>query len=332
MEKRDEKFYPLELVCIKDTDNNIIFSSYPEDLDKNVGKYSLDDRTYDEREVDGRNYFVQSGVLYDEKNNKRGSIEVLTDISNQKRLERELTKAYLEMQSELDFASKIQDKLLPNKGMFRNIRVDYKYLPSKKLSGDLFDVYEIDKNHIGLYIVDVAGHGVAASMLTVFIRQTIYNIGKNTFQPSRVLKRLQESFKELGLTPDRYFTIFYAIYNLKDRTLKYANAGHNSIPIIYNDQTYIRLVNYGLPILGFDIETNYTDKSVTLNDGDHLFLYTDGLIEAKNTDGDEFGEDRVKEIILKSDGDLLDNLETAINEFSDIETNDDIAMMLLTVI
>ena len=76
------------------------------------------------------------------------------------------------MSKDLGFAKHIQEKILPPKGVIDNLHIDYIYKPSEMLSGDIFDVFHIDEDHIGIYISDVSGHGVAAAMMTMFIRQT----------------------------------------------------------------------------------------------------------------------------------------------------------------
>ena len=86
-----------------------------------------------------------------------------------------------------------------------------------------------------------------------------------------------------------------------------------------------------LPILGFDTNNVYKDKSVTLVSGDSILMYTDGLIEAKNEHGEEFGEDRVKHAILETKGNLLEEIEEKHSNFIDLEQQDDIAMLLMKV-
>ncbi len=87
------------------------------------------------------------------------------------------------------------------------------------LSGDMFDVYYINEDNIGIYICDVVGHGVTASMMTMFVRQTMRAIKDDILSPSTALKELHKRFVSLDLGSDKYFTIFYAIYILKIKVL-----------------------------------------------------------------------------------------------------------------
>src|SRR5699024_6036638 len=107
------------------------------------------------------------------------------------------------------FAKKIQMSILPKKGVFGPLKIDYLYRPSEILSGDMFDIHKIDDEHIGIYISDVVGHGVSASIMTMFIRQTMESIMKDTLSPSDAISNLHKSFLDLNLDDENYFTLFY---------------------------------------------------------------------------------------------------------------------------
>lgn len=327
-----------DLIRVKDTDDNVIYINDQILTDNNFKIPSkprkllgLDDTLQTEEQIAGRDYSIKASPVYNEDGELIASIEVFRDVTRERELENALKRTSKEIEKDLIFAKKIQRQILPRKDQFNNITIDFKYRPSKYLSGDLFDIFDIDDENIGIYIVDVAGYGIAASMLTVFIRQTMYSVAKESKSPSEVLVKLKEKFQDLELEPERYFTMFYGVYNMNEKELKYANAGHNSIPFLFNKDSITMLVNYGLPILGFDTPNNYIDKSVRLESGDSVLMYTDGLIEAKNEYGEEFGEDRVKLAILNTEGKLLEEIEKKHADFIGIEQKDDIAMILMSV-
>ncbi|MDO5028284.1 MAG: SpoIIE family protein phosphatase [Bacillota bacterium] len=331
-----------DLIRVKDMNNNIIytndqiltnnkFNMSTKDSKRIVDLDDLKNSLQTEETIEGRDYSIKASPVYNDHGEVIASIEVFRDVTRERELETALKRASKEIEKDLLFAKKIQRKILPRKGKFENISIDFKYKPSKYLSGDIFDIFEIDDHTIGVYIVDVAGHGIAASMLTVFIRQTMYSVALESKSPSEVLLKLQEKFQALELEPERYFTMFYGVYNLREKELKYANAGHNSIPFLFNKDSITMLVNHGLPILGFNTDNTYTDKSVRLESRDSILMYTDGLIEAKNEYGEEFGEDRVKRAILNTQGNLLEELEDNHANFIGIEQKDDIAMILMSV-
>lgn len=327
-----------DLIRVKDIDDNVIYindqilTDYKFKIDSKPRKpMSLDEPLQTEEQIAGRDYSIKASPVYNEDGELIASIEVFRDVTRERELESALKRTSKEIEKDLVFAKKIQRQILPRKDQFNNITIDFKYRPSKYLSGDLFDIFDIDDENIGIYIVDVAGHGIAASMLTVFIRQTMYSVAKESKSPSEVLVKLKEKFQDLELEPERYFTMFYGVYNMNEKELKYANAGHNSIPFLFNKDSITMLVNYGLPILGFDTPNNYFDKSVRLESGDSVLMYTDGLIEAKNEFGEDFGEDRVKLAILNTEGNLLEEIESKHANFIGIEQKDDIAMILMSV-
>ena len=97
----------------------------------------------------------------------------------------------------------------PVKAKYKNIAIDYLYEATETLSGDMFDIFEVEKDTYVIYIADVAGHGIAASMLTMFIRQTVRNLNKDNYEPELALKYISDKFLELNLQSDRYITLFY---------------------------------------------------------------------------------------------------------------------------
>lgn len=335
-----------DLVRIKDLDNNIIYTNnnildtvpvsdtrmeLNESKSYKVSIDTLEGIMQTEERIKGVDYSIKSSPIFNNEGKVIASVEVFRDVTRERELEKALMESTQEMEKDLVFAKMIQRRILPSKGTYGNIDIDFRYEPSKHLSGDIFDIFEIDDDNIGIYIVDVSGHGVAASMLTVFIRQIMYTISYMSKSPSEILHRLKKKYAELELAPDRYFTMFFGIYNKNTREFKYANAGHNSIPFLFNKESITMLVNYGLPILGFETENSYKDKTVRLIPGDSILMYTDGLIEAKNEFGEEFGEDRVKRAILDTKGNLLEEIEVKHSNFIDLEQQDDIAMLLIKV-
>ncbi len=154
--------------------------------------------------------------------------------------------------------------------------------------GDIFDIYYIDEDNIGIYICDVVGHGVTASMMTMFVRQTMRAIKDDILSPSRALSELHQKFIALDLDTDKYFTIFYGVFNTKDRSFKYSNGGHNCVPIKINDEEISLLKTNGFPISLIFNKVDYTEEEIKLSPGgDKILFYTDGITEAKNIHGGE---------------------------------------------
>lgn len=338
-----------DLVRVIDLDNNVIYSNnkMPEEIFKDG--FILDDEKAEEaclenifkdfpeakivqkeQKIKDRYYSVKSSPIYS-NDEVVATVEVFRDITEQKKLEKDLGERGEEMRSDLLLAKRIQTKILPQRGNYGDVEVNYIYSPSEYLSGDIFDVFKIDEDNVGIYIGDVAGHGIASSLMTIFIRQTMHAINKISLSPSDVLSNLQAKFKELKLDAERYFTIFYGIYNRKKMEFKYANAGHNCIPFLYNEDRILMLENYGFPIFGFLENVEFEEKKVSLNHKDKILLYTDGLSEARNEKGEIYTDDRIKRLILKNKGDILEEIANDFYEFTGLEKKDDIAILLMEI-
>ncbi|HSH35728.1 PP2C family protein-serine/threonine phosphatase, partial [Schnuerera sp.] len=143
---------------------------------------------------------------------------------------------------------------------------------------------------------------------------------------------LHKKFSTLGLEVDKYFTIFYAVFNTKNNHLKYANAGHNCIPIKYNSDEIKLLTTKGFPISLIFNEIYYEENDIKLNKGDKVLFYTDGITEVKSMDGEEFGVDRIINIIEESDIDILNKIVENVEKFRWGEQQDDFAMVLMELL
>ncbi|CCQ97351.1 putative stage II sporulation protein E (SpoIIE) [[Clostridium] ultunense Esp] len=285
-----------------------------------------------EEKIDGRYFSVKSSPVIDSNGNVIAAVEVLRDVTRERKLELELIERNKKMVKDLRFAKRLQHRILPKKGIYNRLKIDHLYKPSEMLSGDMFDIYQIDEDHIGLYICDVVGNGITASMMTMFVRQTMRAIKDDVLSPSVALTELHKRFSTLGLEVDKYFTIFYAVFNTKDNHFKYANAGHNCIPIKYNSNETQLLITKGFPISLIFNEIYYEENDIVLNKYDKVLFYTDGITEVKNVEGEEFGVDRIVNIIKENDGDILNNIVEKVERFRWGEQEDDFAMVLMEVL
>lgn len=282
--------------------------------------------------INGRYYSVISSPVKDLDGNIIGAVEVLRDVTRERKLELELIERNTKMINDIKFAEKIQRRILPKKGLYKNVKIDHLYKPSEMLSGDIFDVFIIDEDKLGVYICDVVGHGITSSMMTMFVRQTMRSIKDFIVQPSVALTELQKSFSSLDLGVDKYFTIFYGVFNAKTNQFIYANAGHNCIPIRYNSNGIEMLKTKGLPISLIFSEIYYEENEIVLEEGDKILLYTDGISEVKNAKGEEFGIDRIINIIKEENKDVLNRIIEEVEDFRWGEQKDDYAMLLMEIL
>ena len=263
-------------------------------------------------------------------------VEVFRDVTRERKLEKNILNQNEKMSKDIDFAKKIQSSILPEKGIHGLLKLDYLYRPSEILSGDMFDIQKIDEDHVGVYISDVVGHGVSASIMTMFIRQTMESIIKEKYSPSDTISSLHKSFLDLGLDDENYFTIFYAILNVKEGTMQYSNGGHNSLPcVVSKDENgkksarFLEAVGYPITYL-FD-KVDYEEHKVNLDKDDEVLFFTDGILECKNINDELFGEDRLIECIENSNGDTIKDIEREIDRYqgSYAQIDDDITILKL---
>lgn len=285
-----------------------------------------------EEKIGGNYYSVKSSPVKDSDGRIYAAVEVFRDVTRERKLEIELIGKNKKINRDLQFAKRIQEKILPKKGITESLKLDYIYKPSEILSGDMFDMFSIDDDNTGIYISDVSGKGIAASMMTMFIRQTMRVMKDDAKSPSDALTELHKRFLTLNLEADNYFTIFYGIYNRKTGLFRYVNAGHNCIPIRYNDEDLDLLYNKGYPIISIFDRISYDEKHIQLESGDKILFYTDGITEARDSSGKEFGLEEVLKIIRKYPNDILNIIEDNIINHSWGEQQDDFAIVLLEVI
>jgi sigma-B regulation protein RsbU (phosphoserine phosphatase) len=284
--------------------------------------------------VGSKVFAVISSPLKNELGEMEYIVEVFRDITRLKNLQHTVIEQNNKFENDLDMAKMLQRKLLPNASPNPKIDFNYLYKPCDMLGGDFVDIYNIGEDHLGVYIADVSGHGVSASILTVFLRSTI---SKRMTSPAEALDTLYREYNKNNFESEVYITVFYAIYDLKNHILTYSNAGHNATPVLYNKDhrdRQIYLTTPGLPISNWTETVSYSENSLPVAPGDLLFLYTDGLSEIKDKDRQLFGQDRINEILRGSTEVnhhvMLDDLLSKAYGFADISNEsmqtDDITM------
>lgn len=343
----------IDWVRVVDKDNMVLYANkkMQDDLgDEIIGKKCYDVLCRDKRcdncissttlkdgsimrkhhKLGNKTYMIISSPLYSNDGELVGSVEVFRDITKEVLLTEKINEKNKKMSDDINFARNMQSRMLPPRGSYNGINIDYLYESSESLSGDFFDVFEIDENNTGIYICDVVGHGVTASLLTIFVRQSLRTIAKGKMSLNRIMKELHKTFLSLNLDYDKYFSLFFGIYNKDTRELEYVNAGHNSVPILISDKTIKRIRITGYPIANIFDSVDYNTGKITLNVGSKILFYTDGITEARNAEGVQFGVDNLINTI-KSEGNILENIESAINSYSTAH-KDDYAVLLAEII
>jgi sigma-B regulation protein RsbU (phosphoserine phosphatase) len=285
-----------------------------------------------EEEINGRTFSVMSSPLRNAEGKVIAAVEVLRETTQIKKLYEKTQEQNDILKKDLEMARKLQSSLLP--GPISDPRVDLSliYMPCESLGGDFVDIFCIDDSHIGIYIADASGHGVQASLLTVFLRSAL---DKKLLSPSKALEELYREFNRSRLDDELYISVFYAIMDLDNKTLLYSNAGLNVTPVVYSENRFELLRMPGIPISSWMKKPDYKDGSLELLPGDRFFLYTDGILEMKNSENEQFGEERLLEILLNghlSPRQTLLKLKNSAFSFAGIksadELQDDVTMAL----
>lgn len=239
---------------------------------------------------------------------------------------RELRLRQEEFEKDLDLAREIQSHLLPqNTNKQLPVECSYVYLPFFKVGGDFFDVRRIDEHRFGVFICDVSGHGIGSALIASMVR-SIFEQNVTFFDnPAGMLRHLNMSLVQR--IPGSFLTAFYAIFNLRVQSLSYANAGHPP-PYLINQEGQVKTLKAKGGCIGFRKEIEYFSETVPYTKGERLFVFTDGITEARRPNkGELFGENRLLEFLIAARGlpqhEMLLQLLSQISEFSNYEPLDD---------
>ena len=210
-----------------------------------------------------------------------------------------LVKKQAETEADLQTAAAFVHSLLPSQGSPAfGITLAWEYQPSLMLGGDLFDVMTIDADHLGLYILDASGHGVAAALrsasLMTFLRAENMLQLLGSYDPEKVLF---EANRRFPLSADgEYFTLWVGQLHLPTLSLSYASAGHPGALISSAEYPSRWLTHASFP-LGFDPSARFANDHVSLKAADRLFLLSDGIYEVPSPSGELWGRGRFQETI-----------------------------------
>lgn len=240
-----------------------------------------------------------------------------------------------DLERDLELAAKVQRQLLPRYvPTLPGIEIAAYSEPAHIVGGDYYDFFRCQDGLQGIVIADVMGKGLAASMLMSNLQASLRILGPEYGQPHQLIARLNELFR-YNLKLIRFISIFLARVDAGSGRLQYCNAGHHP-PLRWNAaaQSVHRLKPTG-PAIGLLHQAEYRTETVDFGSGDLLLLYTDGLVEARNAEGEEFGENRLADFLIsgaqKKAGDFLSGLRETLKAFSGKEFQDDITMMAIKI-
>ena len=242
--------------------------------------------------------------------------------------------AQLEIQEqELQRAREIQQSLLPREiPQLPGIAVATAWRPARAVGGDYFDVLRLDGNKLAVCISDVSGKGVSAALLMANVQASLRASVRDLASPARVCSIVNGMLCE-SIAPNKFVTFFCGVLDANTRAFRYCNAGHPH-PILVSDGA-AHTLGHGGAVLGVFPSWNYEDSNVNLKSGDRLLLFTDGITEAEDAQGDEFGVERVAAFgeahAASSAAELNEELLTQVSEFCGSQFQDDATLVVLAV-
>lgn len=204
-------------------------------------------------------------------------------------------------------------------------------LPSKMVSGDLYDFCKVGSNTVGVAIGDVSGKGAPAALMMTLVLAGFRSQFKTSTITSDVINRLNDLLTQTTIE-GKYTTFFYGLINLEEKKIIYTNAGHNPPYLIKKDGRVITMAKGGI-VLGFMESQNYIQESIDFEPGDIFIAFTDGVSETMNGLEEEFGEERIIALVTahrdKSIYEIKRIMHEALNQFSNGATPaDDLTLIL----
>ncbi|HEY7327712.1 MAG TPA: PP2C family protein-serine/threonine phosphatase [Gemmataceae bacterium] len=237
-------------------------------------------------------------------------------------LSEQLKAAYEAVDYEMKVVAEIQRSLLPRKMPdIPNTTLAAYYETSHRAGGDYYDFFPLPNGKWGILIADVSGHGTPAAVLMAITHSLAHSYPGPAIPPGGMLEHVNRHLTaRYTIQSDTFVTAFYGIYDPAERTLTYASAGHNPPRLKRcSDGTLHSLEGAKDLPLGISTEMTYHEQAYRFLPGDQLVLYTDGITEALNEKGEQFGMSRLDEVLTdcaEDASDLLESVLTALKEFT----------------
>lgn len=237
-----------------------------------------------------------------------------------------------QLKLELNEAREIQRGLMPRRmPNLQGFSLASAWQPAHEVSGDYLAAFKFNESHAALCVADVAGKGFPAALLMSNMQAALKSLVCDRISPSELCVKLNRLM--CGNTPLRKFvSFFYGDLAVSNRTLTFTNAGHNPPMLMRRNGESIQLDDGGC-VIGAFTDSNYVQREIKFGEGDKLLLFTDGVTEARNAAGEEFGEDRLQEYLRSYRGRNAADLRTivlnAVSHFCGDKFDDDAALMVV---
>lgn len=276
-----------------------------------------------------------------------GLVGISHDITERRRYQEELRRRNREMETDLRMACQLQHAFLPQSyptfppgapAAKSLLKFAHRYVPSATLGGDFFDVKRVSEYEVGVLICDVMGHGVRAGLITALIRGLVEELTVETRDPPKMLGEINRGLgpflQQTGLPV--FASVFYGVVDAKEGTIRYTNAGHPPPYVLRRGAGAVDTLSIENPepAAGLDPDFAYSERRVPFVPGDGLLMFSDGLFEAANNDGEEFSELRLRASVaaalsLRGNGLVNAVLHDVVAHVGSEKFDDDVCLLLV---
>jgi phosphoserine phosphatase RsbU/P len=248
-------------------------------------------------------------------------------------LRRSEGRADLANQRELGEARQVQQRLLPAViPQLSGFRIAGTWCPARIAAGDYFDVFPLDDGAMAVCIGDVCGKGMPAAMMMSNLQAAVKSYASRETRPRDLCVQLNRLMCR-NFAAQGFISFCYAVIDSQRMRLTYCNAGHN-LPILISGNSVCRL-DCGGGILGVIEHWEYDEREIQLRSGDRLLMYTDGITESRSPAGEEFGEARLIDLVLRFDSNdaaaIAQEVLGAARAFSNGNLEDDLTLVSVTL-
>jgi sigma-B regulation protein RsbU (phosphoserine phosphatase) len=248
-------------------------------------------------------------------------------------LRRSEGRSDLANQRQLDQARQVQQRLMPAEiPQLPGFRIAATWMPARITSGDYFDVFALDDGVAAVCIADVCGKGMPAAMMMSNLQAAVRSHASRAMRPGDLCSQINRLMCR-NIAEHGFISFFYAVIESQPRRMTYCNAGHN--PPILDSGDAARRLECGGGLLGVIEHWRYDEREIQLRSGDRLLLYTDGITESRDAAGEEFGDDRLIDLVLHFESNdaaaLAESVVGAAGRFSRGHFEDDLTVVSICV-
>jgi len=233
---------------------------------------------------------------------------------------------------DVELARRLQLALMQNRFEMGSVKLCGQVHQTLEVGGDFFYFRPFGQKYVVFCLGDVMGKGISASLLMALIMGFMFEWGKKSPSPAFVLRKLNQRLTQWNPQQSTFVTMFYGVYDEEEQVLSYANAGHPAALLLRQSGQVEHLEGTGLP-LGVLEESEWEEKRTAMAAGERLMMYSDGLLEAKNRQGQEYGMERLAERLRATQKVTLEialsEIESQVRSHCQGKVSDDLALLLM---